>query len=57
MLLVCKRYFNYLILNYFKRIDGAVGFRILQKMLKFGFTDNDIRDPHKVYNKSTLNAI
>lgn len=52
-----KRYFNYLILNYFKRIDGAIVFPNFTKDVEVWFTDNDIRDPlYKVYNKFTLNV-
>lgn len=52
-----KRYFNYLILNYFKRIDGAVVFPNFTKDVEVWFANNDIRDPlYKVYNKFTLNV-
>ena len=52
-----KRYFSYLILNYFKNIDGAVVFPNFTKDVEVWFADNDIKDPlYKVYNKFTLNV-
>ncbi len=46
-----------MILNYFKRIDGAIVFPNFTKDVEVWFTDNDIRDPlYKVYNKFTLNV-
>ncbi len=52
-----NNYFSYLILNYFKTIDGAVVFPNFTKDVEVWFADNAIKNPlYKVYNKFTLNV-
>jgi hypothetical protein len=52
-----KRYFSYLILNFFKQVEGAVVFPNFTKDVEVWFVDNTFKNRlYKVYNKFTLNV-
>ena len=50
-----QQYYRYLILNYFKGIEGSIVFPNFTKDVEVWFEDKDITNPdYKLYNKFTL---
>ena len=50
-----QQYYRYIILNYFKGIDGSIVFPNFTKDVEVWFEDKDIANPdYKLYNKFTL---